>query len=397
MSLADPQLRVLYVGTLAPQGAGATLCCSELLAGLSSIGHGVRALRPATQEEANQPDLVARANPSIQVERYTVPFLEQDPYHQASEEFREIQRERIIEALQEMIDREPADVLLIGRESFVWHLPEFARNCSVPCVVMAHGVVLAILEGIFPPKLGQELLAQCRRANLVVACAEHMACGLQNLGFENTRVIPNGIDSTRFVPGTRNGRLADKLDIGIGDTVVLHASHLHDWKRPLDLVYSARKALQHNQTLLYLIVGDGPEKQSMESACHRLNVRDRFRFAGWIEYSAMPDYMLLADIVVMPSDFEGMARVYLEAQACGRALLASDIPAASEVVEDGLTGMLFRRGDVNELAKKTAILASDPIQRQTLGENARKQIEERHTLSQIAAEYSQTLSCVACS
>jgi glycosyltransferase involved in cell wall biosynthesis len=96
----------------------------------------------------------------------------------------------------------------------------------------------------------------------------------------------------------------------------------------------------------------------------------------------------------MPSDFEGMARVYLEAQACGRALLASDIPAASEVIEDGLTGILYRRGDINELAKKIAILARDPIQRQTLGENARKQIEERHSLDQIAAEYNHALSSV---
>jgi glycosyltransferase involved in cell wall biosynthesis len=56
----------------------------------------------------------------------------------------------------------------------------------------------------------------------------------------------------------------------------------------------------------------------------------------------MPDYINLADIVVMPSAAETQALVYLETQACARLLLASDIPGAREVIVDGETGLLFR-------------------------------------------------------
>jgi len=56
----------------------------------------------------------------------------------------------------------------------------------------------------------------------------------------------------------------------------------------------------------------------------------------------MPEYLNLADMVVMPSETEGLALVCLEAQACERVLIASDIPASREVIEEGSTGFALR-------------------------------------------------------
>jgi hypothetical protein len=69
-----------------------------------------------------------------------------------------------------------------------------------------------------------------------------------------------------------------------------------------------------------------------------------------MDYAEVPRYLNLADLVVTPSETEGLSRVYLETQACGRVLIASDIPAAREVVEPGHTGLLFPRGDPAALA-----------------------------------------------
>jgi len=81
-------------------------------------------------------------------------------------------------------------------------------------------------------------------------------------------------------------------------------------------------------------------------------------------------YINLADIVVMPSEGEGLARVYLETMACGRVLLASDIPAAREAVTDGVTGVLFRKGDVGDLTAKLLWLAARPALRDEIGRGA---------------------------
>ena len=97
--------------------------------------------------------------------------------------------------------------------------------------------------------------------------------------------------------------------------------------------------------------------------------------------------MNLADLVVMPSESEGLARVYLEAQACGRTLIASDIAAAREVVIHGQTGLLFRKGDLEDMAEKILLAAGDPLLREKIGKPAREQVLRRHDLETIAEEY----------
>jgi glycosyltransferase involved in cell wall biosynthesis len=77
---------------------------------------------------------------------------------------------------------------------------------------------------------------------------------------------------------------------------------------------------------------------------------------GWVEYEQVPKYVNLAEIVVMPSDDENQARVYLEAQACGRVLLASDIGGAREVITDGVAVALYRKGDIEDPTHKTLLL-----------------------------------------
>jgi len=109
-------------------------------------------------------------------------------------------------------------------------------------------------------------------------------------------------------------------------------------------------------------------------AVDRAGLRDRFRFTGWLPNDAMPDYYALADVVVMPSEREGQSCVYLEAQASGVALAASDIPATHSVVDDGRTGVLFRKGDPGDLADRVAALLADRPLRDRITERALRQV-----------------------
>jgi glycosyltransferase involved in cell wall biosynthesis len=154
----------------------------------------------------------------------------------------------------------------------------------------------------------------------------------------------------------------------------MHVSNLRDIKRPLDLVASAAEALRQDPRLLYVIVGDGTLRRAMEDECRRRQVAGRFRFTGWVDRARVPAYLNLADLVVMPSEAESRSLVCLEAQACGRLLLASDIPGARELLADGATGLLFRKGDVDDLTAKTLHAAADPGLRAAIGCQAREAV-----------------------
>jgi glycosyltransferase involved in cell wall biosynthesis len=108
----------------------------------------------------------------------------------------------------------------------------------------------------------------------------------------------------------------------------------------------------------------------------------------------MPRYVNLADLVLMPSEAETQALAYLEAQACARLLLASDIPAAREVVTDRETGLFFRKGDIADLAAKTLHAIDDPVLRARIGRAARVRVE-RYSLDVMTATYEELLRRVA--
>jgi hypothetical protein len=116
-------------------------------------------------------------------------------------------------------------------------------------------------------------------------------------------------------------------------------------------------------------------------------VIQRFRFQPFVDNAVMPRYMNLADLVVMPSEREGLSRVYLEAQACAKTLLASDIPGAREAVTHGETGRLFRRGDIDDLTEKTLLAAGDPALRARIGRQARQYVERHHDIDRAVDQY----------
>jgi glycosyltransferase involved in cell wall biosynthesis len=113
----------------------------------------------------------------------------------------------------------------------------------------------------------------------------------------------------------------------------------------------------------------------MENECERLDILHRFCFPGWVDHSLIPAFLQRADMVVSMSETEGLSRVYLETQAAARLLIASDIAPAREVISDGVTGLLFRLGDVEDLADKILWAALHPHARKTIGTRARAQAE----------------------
>jgi glycosyltransferase involved in cell wall biosynthesis len=388
-------LDILYVGMLPPHPGGSGISWSQVLGGLARLGHAVRALSPITRAALDGGDAFADAHPELAVTRFLVPHFYTGPNVPASPEYRALEREQIESKMGALIEERRPDVVVSGRETFAMHVPDLAERHSLPCLQGVRGnTAIAILNGTYPRDLTLELLAAFRKVSLLVSVARHMADGLHSLGLGGVRVIPNSVDLAQFSSRSPEPALRREIGLAADDVVAVHASNLKAAKRPMDLVSSAVPALRGNSKLAYVVVGDGAHRSEMEAACRELGIAGRFRFVGWVDYARMPAFFGLADFVVMPSQTEGLSRVYLETQASGKALLASDIPAAREVIRDGETGLLFRVGDVDDLAEKTLRLAGDRALRERIGAKARERVRA-HSLTEIAAAYASTLEeCV---
>jgi glycosyltransferase involved in cell wall biosynthesis len=333
------------------------------------------------------------------VEHYPVPFwfTARDMVY-ADLDYREYTRAEgaaLTARLHRLVAEEHPDLIVAGHEHVAWYVPALARTARVPYALLVHGgtTFQALAEA---GALGNRhrLIEELARAGLVITVAFHLADRLRQLGLRHVRAIPNAVDSRLFVPRPRNGALRGRLGLHPDDVTVMHVSNLRAVKRPLDIVESAALTLREDPRLAYVIVGDGPNRAAMEETARARGIQDRFRFVGWVEHERVVDYLNLADVVVMPSEHEGLALAYLEAQACGRVLVASDIPAAREAVVDDDTGVLFRKGDVAALAAETLRVAADPALRDAIGLRARRMAEGR-SIDTAVARYEAAFTEVA--
>ena len=374
------RLDILYVGTLPPYPGGSAISCAELLVGLARHGHTIRALGPITPEAAATGDRFAAREPCLAVTRFLVPHFDVAPPIPPPADYRALESAAIRGGLERLLTERRPDVVIIGRESFAWDVPAVASDHGIPSVLLIRGGsrTARLLAGQYPPALAAALLAEFRKTTVIVATAQHLTDGLRRLGIAHVRTVSNAVDLARFAPRPKDAELVASL--GIPDAiVVMHAANLQPRKRSVDVVRSAEAALAADPRLFYVIVGEGPLRPEMEREAARQGIAHRFRYAGWVEYERMPAYVNLADVMIMPSEAEGLARVYLETQACGRLLLASDIPPAREVVSPGDTGLLFELGNLAALTAQTLVASRDPALRAAIGRQARESVRAHAT------------------
>jgi teichuronic acid biosynthesis glycosyltransferase TuaC len=207
------------------------------------------------------------------------------------------------------------------------------RNLRKPVTITARGSDLNIIAQYTLPRLMIRWAAE-RAAGLVTVSAalrEHLV----NLGIARDRVsvLPNGVDLTLFCPGDR---ASFRTDLRLKGLVLLSVGNLI----PLKGHDLAIEALSHLPEARLLIVGDGPERSSLQKRANHLAVADRVDFLGSMPQDALPKVYAAADVLILASRHEGCPNVLLEAMACGTPVIVSDVPGMREIVKSPQIGRL---------------------------------------------------------
>jgi glycosyltransferase involved in cell wall biosynthesis len=204
---------------------------------------------------------------------------------------------------------------------------------------------------------------------------------------DRIRLLPgSGVDLSRFLPPTE-----DAEDLNRPLRVVLAARMLWD-KGVAEFVEAARLTRRQGRELLFLLAGDPdpgnpaaiPEKTLLEWQGEGL--------IEWLGHVAdMPALLAKADIVVLPSYREGLPKTLIEAAACARPLVTTDVPGCREVVTDCVDGLLVPARNAEALANAVSRLQDDPELARRLGKAARAKaltlFDERVIIAQTLAVY----------
>jgi glycosyltransferase involved in cell wall biosynthesis len=153
---------------------------------------------------------------------------------------------------------------------------------------------------------------------------------------------------------------------------------------PLLLEDFARVCADHPGARLTL-VGDGPERASLQARARTLGLEDTVDFAGYRTQDEVAALLDAADMLVLPSFAEGLPVVLMEALASRIPVIATPVAGVSELVRDGVTGLLVPPGDVDGLTNALDRLLGDPELCHRLGEAGRRAVGERHDVAREAA------------
>ncbi len=145
-------------------------------------------------------------------------------------------------------------------------------------------------------------------------------------------------------------------------------------QKGVDDLLSALDLLQHTEPdLRTLIVGDGPLSEQLRTKAHAFMLDDTVKFLG--HRDDVPRLLAASDLLVLPSLYEGLPNVVLEAMRFRKPVVATSAPGTTEVVDDGATGRLVPMRDFVALARGIRELIRDPEKARRMGEAGRARVE----------------------
>lgn len=250
-----------------------------------------------------------------------------------------------------------------------------ARKLSIPSMITMHGgdVYVNKSQGYdFPtrwyvkPVLKYVLNAASRLTAISEDCREHaVSCGADP---GRIRLVFNGADLARFSPGDTKSPDIEKY----GPHMIFACRQLFPRKGIAILLKAAAIARKSVPDLQVVIAGDGFQRRELEQLSRDLSIADITSFLGWIVNRDLPRYYRAAAVSVVPSLEEGFGIPAAEAMGCELPVIASDAGGLPEVVDDGVTGFVVPKGDVEAFADKILLLLKDPELRVRMGKAGRE-------------------------
>jgi glycosyltransferase involved in cell wall biosynthesis len=237
-----------------------------------------------------------------------------------------------------------------------WAAVALARAMGVPAVVKVHGSDINVL-GRGP--LQSSVRWALQGADAVVAPSRALIERAIELGADsdNARTIPNGVDTALFRPAERVPA-REALGLDVGARWIVFVGRLEPEKGVGELLEALTKLTESERNVRLALVGEG-----RAAAEYQALVRERSLpvvFAGPRPHAEIARWLAAADVLALPSWSEGTPNVVIEALACGRPVVATDVGGIPEVVQDPRLGILVPARDPSALASALGVVLRAP-------------------------------------
>lgn len=250
-----------------------------------------------------------------------------------------------------------------------------SRKYGKPFIVHGHGLDVFLEKSYAGVPNVDKIVSQSvqvfQAASAVVGVSEKVLQRVRQKVDINGRcfVVYNGVDPEVFFPIAKDHDETVHL-ISVGNLIPLKGHDL--------TLRALRMLLDQGYSVDLKLVGSGRSETELRMLTADLGLTNMVEFTGYVSYQEVVQLMQRADVFVLPSWFEALGCVYLEAMACGLPVIGCYGNGIDEVIEDGVTGCLIENKSLGQLVNKLELLM-DCERRRIIGAKAREMVTSRFT------------------
>jgi len=253
---------------------------------------------------------------------------------------------------------------------------EIANALRIPRILEMNAPLVEEQErfrGLRLKRIAEEVSSESLRGAshiVAVSSAVKEAAVASGVAAERISVMPNGVDTTRFHSGAGEGLIRARYELK-SNPVIGFIGSLKPW-HGLDFLLDAFEEIHSARPdAVLMIVGDGPGMAALQARVAQENLQERVILAGHVPYAEIPAYLSAMDLTVAPYDaqdgFYFSPLKVVESLAAGCPVVAPELGQISDLIQNGLTGLLYPPGDSAALAGQVIGLLNDAQRRGEMG------------------------------
>lgn len=275
------------------------------------------------------------------------------------------------------------------------------EHLGLPLVATIHATEAGRHQGWLPEEMNKCIHTVewwlGHEASRVLVCSGYMkweVSRLLELAPSRVDVIPNGVDD-RLWRAPRRAVVAARSRFAAGGPLIGYAGRLVYEKGVQHLVGAVPVLRKQHPELRVVIAGDGPYLPELQEETSRLGLHDSVSFPGFLSTAELPAMLAATDATVVPSMYEPFGMVALEAAAAGAPLAVAATGGLAEIVEPGVTGVMFPHSDPDALADAVDTLLADAVFARRVARRARDMVTRRYGWAAIASQTAESYAAAA--
>lgn len=278
---------------------------------------------------------------------------------------------------------------------------QLAKKYGVPYVLQAHGSLPKIgREGrrwLFDAFFGHRLLKDASRV-IALNRMEVDQYSLAGVPLEKIALVPNGIDLSQFADLPNRGCFRKKFGLDENKQILLFLGRLNKIKGLDTLAIAFKQVVEQSKNVTLVIAGpDDGYLNSLKNLVSSLKIGDNVLLVGPLYGDNKLSAYVDADVYVLPSTYETFPVTILEAYACSKPVIASNVGSLNDLVLEEVTGLLVEAGSADKLARSIISLLNNPKKAVEMGLNGKRLVYENYNTGKVADMFETIYKSIICS